>query len=115
MKQHENTGCSTGVCRRLGVEDHKNGELRAHRSGFTLQERGLTKLMAYLAICAIYGEKDAGVHLYWVNLGILSSVGLGTGLHTFLLQQEPYIASVMQFGSSPNHPIHTKSSVHLSP
>jgi hypothetical protein len=31
---------------------------------------------------------------YWVGLGILSSVGLGTGLHTFLLYLGPYIASV---------------------
>lgn len=32
--------------------------------------------------------------LYWVGLGILSSVGLGTGLHTFLLYLGPFIASV---------------------
>ncbi|MBN3308338.1 vacuole membrane protein 1 [Amia ocellicauda] len=31
---------------------------------------------------------------YWVGLGILSSVGLGTGLHTFLLYLGPHIASV---------------------
>lgn len=31
---------------------------------------------------------------YWVGLGILSSVGLGTGLHTFLLYLGPFIASV---------------------
>ncbi|XP_072013164.1 vacuole membrane protein 1-like isoform X2 [Amphiura filiformis] len=31
---------------------------------------------------------------YWVMLGILSSVGLGTGLHTFLLYLGPHIASV---------------------
>ncbi|XP_070549706.1 vacuole membrane protein 1-like [Ptychodera flava] len=30
---------------------------------------------------------------YWVGLGILSSVGLGTGLHTFLLYLGPHIAS----------------------
>ncbi|CAB1352514.1 unnamed protein product [Coregonus sp. 'balchen'] len=30
---------------------------------------------------------------YWVGLGILSSVGLGTGLHTFLL----YLNSVLRF------------------
>ncbi|KAK6322404.1 hypothetical protein J4Q44_G00071960 [Coregonus suidteri] len=29
---------------------------------------------------------------YWVGLGILSSVGLGTGLHTFLLYLGPHIA-----------------------
>ena len=32
--------------------------------------------------------------LYWLGLGILSSVGLGTGLHTFLLYLGPFIASV---------------------
>jgi membrane protein YqaA with SNARE-associated domain len=31
---------------------------------------------------------------YWVGLGILSSVGLGTGLHTFILYLGPYIASI---------------------
>ncbi|XP_075154879.1 transport and Golgi organization 5 [Haematobia irritans] len=32
--------------------------------------------------------------VYWTGLGILSSVGLGTGLHTFLLYLGPHIASV---------------------
>lgn len=32
--------------------------------------------------------------IYWVGLGVLSSVGLGTGLHTFLLYLGPHIASV---------------------
>lgn len=31
---------------------------------------------------------------YWIGLGILSSVGLGTGLHTFILYLGPFIASV---------------------
>ncbi|VDN01098.1 unnamed protein product [Thelazia callipaeda] len=31
---------------------------------------------------------------YWIGLGILSSVGLGTGLHTFILYLGPHIASV---------------------
>ena len=31
---------------------------------------------------------------YWIGLGILSSVGLGTGLHTFLLYLGPHIAKV---------------------
>jgi hypothetical protein len=31
---------------------------------------------------------------YWIILGILSSVGLGTGLHTFLLFLGPHIAQV---------------------
>ncbi|KAM3724666.1 Ectopic P granules protein [Dirofilaria immitis] len=32
--------------------------------------------------------------LYWIGLGVLSSVGLGTGLHTFILYLGPHIASV---------------------
>ncbi|XP_053206759.1 vacuole membrane protein 1-like [Panonychus citri] len=32
--------------------------------------------------------------LYWLGLGILSSVGLGTGLHTFILYLGPHIAKV---------------------
>ncbi|RYG57297.1 hypothetical protein EON66_00745 [archaeon] len=32
--------------------------------------------------------------LYWVTMGVLSSVGLGSGLHTFLLFTGPHIAQV---------------------
>jgi len=32
--------------------------------------------------------------LYWLSLGIASSIGLGTGLHTFLLYLGPFIAQV---------------------
>ncbi|XP_064834412.1 vacuole membrane protein 1-like [Oncorhynchus masou masou] len=32
---------------------------------------------------------------YWVDLGNLSSVGLGTGMHTILLYLGPHIASVI--------------------
>lgn len=31
---------------------------------------------------------------YWVILGVASSIGLGTGLHTFVLYLGPWIASV---------------------
>ena len=31
---------------------------------------------------------------YWIILGVASSVGLGTGLHTFMLYLGPHIASV---------------------
>lgn len=41
-----------------------------------------------------YMEKKSLWCAYWVGLGILSSVGLGTGLHTFLLYLGPHIASV---------------------
>lgn len=33
-------------------------------------------------------------YLWWVGLGVLSSVGLGTGLHTFVLYLGPHIAAV---------------------
>lgn len=39
---------------------------------------------------------------WWVWLGILSSVGLGTGLHTFLLYLGPHIASVTMAAYSCN-------------
>ncbi|XP_024117603.1 vacuole membrane protein 1, partial [Oryzias melastigma] len=41
-----------------------------------------------------YVEKKTLWCAYWAGLGILSSVGLGTGLHTFLLYLGPHIASV---------------------
>ena len=33
-------------------------------------------------------------YAYWLGLGIASSIGLGTGLHTFLLYLGPFIAQV---------------------
>merc|ERR1712137_680919 len=39
-------------------------------------------------------EKEIVWCLYWLGLGVLSSVGLGTGLHTFLLYLGPHIAAV---------------------
>uniref|UniRef100_A0A915HX85 Uncharacterized protein n=1 Tax=Romanomermis culicivorax TaxID=13658 RepID=A0A915HX85_ROMCU len=39
-------------------------------------------------------ERKASWWIYWIFLGILSSVGLGTGLHTFLLYLGPHIAAV---------------------
>ncbi|KAJ2085537.1 hypothetical protein IW138_006270 [Coemansia sp. RSA 986] len=35
-----------------------------------------------------------GWHLYWIFLGVLSSIGLGAGLHTFVLFLGPHIARV---------------------
>jgi hypothetical protein len=32
--------------------------------------------------------------VYWVGLGIASSIGLGTGLHTLILYLGPFIAQV---------------------
>eukprot|EP01100_Stratorugosa_tubuloviscum_P005748 TRINITY_DN2552_c0_g1_i1.p1 TRINITY_DN2552_c0_g1~~TRINITY_DN2552_c0_g1_i1.p1 ORF type:complete len:426 (+),score=172.46 TRINITY_DN2552_c0_g1_i1:47-1279(+) len=39
---------------------------------------------------------------YWIVLGILSSVGLGTGLHTFMLYLGPHIAQVTLAATSCN-------------
>lgn len=39
-------------------------------------------------------RQNAFFVVYWVGLGVVSSIGLGTGLHTFLLYLGPHIASV---------------------
>lgn len=39
-------------------------------------------------------RQNAFFVVYWVGLGVISSIGLGTGLHTFLLYLGPHIASV---------------------
>lgn len=39
-------------------------------------------------------RRNAFFVVYWVGLGVISSIGLGTGLHTFLLYLGPHIASV---------------------
>lgn len=55
------------------------------------------------ALCYLPGPHQRFIQLiktngffvvYWTGLGVLSSVGLGTGLHTFLLYLGPHIASV---------------------
>ena len=40
----------------------------------------------------IYGF--IGFAIYWILLGVASSIGLGTGLHTFILYLGPHIAKV---------------------
>ncbi|GAB6030026.1 Vacuolar membrane protease [Chamberlinius hualienensis] len=65
---------------------------------------GLTLLLlGLMVLCDIDGPHQKYINLvqkqflwcaYWVGLGVLSSVGLGTGLHTFLLYLGPHIASV---------------------
>ena len=42
----------------------------------------------------LYARKKLLWCLYWVGLGVASSIGLGTGLHTFLLYLGPFIAQV---------------------
>lgn len=44
----------------------------------------------YVLIC----EQNLGFAIYWLGLGLLSSVGFGTGLHTFLMYLGPHIAAV---------------------
>lgn len=39
-------------------------------------------------------QRNTWFVIYWIGLGILSSVGLGTGLHTFIMYLGPHIASV---------------------
>ncbi|XP_055593659.1 vacuole membrane protein 1-like isoform X2 [Uranotaenia lowii] len=60
-------------------------------------------LFVLLVLCFIPGKHQTLLQLvktkgffvvYWIGLGVLSSVGLGTGLHTFLLYLGPHIASV---------------------
>eukprot|EP01027_Heterolobosea_sp_BB2_P019847 GEZU01027964.1.p1 GENE.GEZU01027964.1~~GEZU01027964.1.p1 ORF type:complete len:464 (+),score=106.42 GEZU01027964.1:199-1590(+) len=41
-----------------------------------------------------YLQTEAKVALEWIVLGVLSSIGLGTGLHTFVLYLGPHIAKV---------------------
>lgn len=42
----------------------------------------------------LYARKKFLWCCYWVGLGVASSIGLGTGLHTFLLYLGPFIAQV---------------------
>jgi len=39
-------------------------------------------------------ENIAYFMAYWIILGVISSIGLGTGLHTFVLYLGPWIAKV---------------------
>ncbi|KAH8261620.1 hypothetical protein KR044_012344, partial [Drosophila immigrans] len=45
---------------------------------------------AYVRIC----RQNLGFAVYWLGLGVLSSVGFGSGLHTFLLYLGPHLAAV---------------------
>jgi hypothetical protein len=50
--------------------------------------------MILLRLFLLQLKNSAYWYGYWVFLGILSSVGLGTGLHTFVLYLGPFIAKV---------------------
>ena len=51
-------------------------------------------------------ETEAAIILggWWVLLGVLSSVGLGTGLHTFVLYLGPFIAKVTMAATGKQSP-----------
>ena len=56
-------------------------------------------ILSSLLIYNIDGSHQTSIRtieslLYWIGLGIASSIGLGTGLHTFLLYLGPFIAQV---------------------
>ncbi|XP_014672330.1 PREDICTED: vacuole membrane protein 1-like isoform X2 [Priapulus caudatus] len=80
-----------------------------HDYGIRLWQNRLTVLVMLLSLASFYVTYHVGgphqkyvesvrtVFLwsaYWLGLGVLSSVGLGTGLHTFLLYLGPHIAAV---------------------
>jgi vacuole membrane protein 1 len=54
--------------------------------GFNVEGNHLSTLL--------YARKKILWCLYWIGLGVASSIGLGTGLHTFLLYLGPFIAEV---------------------
>ncbi|ESP02423.1 hypothetical protein LOTGIDRAFT_172080 [Lottia gigantea] len=85
------------------------GSCLAHTFFSRLVERKKSVLLGILLVALLYvlyiteGSHQQVVEVirkhflwcaYWVGLGVLSSVGLGTGLHTFILYLGPHIASV---------------------
>uniref|UniRef100_A0AAR5Q4E2 SAP domain-containing protein n=2 Tax=Dendroctonus ponderosae TaxID=77166 RepID=A0AAR5Q4E2_DENPD len=89
-------------CLELGT--HYGRNFLANRTLVALL--GISVLSLYLLV-NMQGPHHAAVQgvyrkvlwcLYWTGLGILSSVGLGTGLHTFLLYLGPHIAAVTLAG-----------------
>lgn len=91
----------TYFCFELGILLHDYKER-------TLKHRKTVSSVVVISILMILAYNFDGAHQeslvqiksvlfwwgYWVGLGILSSVGFGTGLHTFLLYLGPHIASV---------------------
>jgi len=63
----------------------------------------LAVLFSFALLCTIPGPLQNGMYMfheeffwmaYWIILGVASSIGLGTGLHTFVLFLGPHIAQV---------------------
>lgn len=83
-------------------------EISVHYLLKFLNQRKLVALSTALILLVTSGFFVEGAHLpillylrkkvvwcfYWVGLGVASSIGLGTGLHTFLLYLGPFIAQV---------------------
>ncbi|TKR67713.1 hypothetical protein L596_023821 [Steinernema carpocapsae] len=77
-------------------------------SASLLQHKLLVFLASVAIAAAVHGYRTPGPHQgfvrqseehvlwygYWVFLGILSSVGLGSGLHTFILYLAPHIVKI---------------------
>jgi membrane protein YqaA with SNARE-associated domain len=83
----------------------------------TLKHYGHVVLIAaLLSALAVFAHQTPGAHtpyllqakehaffvVWWVGLGIASSVGLGSGLHTFVLYLGPHIAQVAMAATSCN-------------
>jgi len=81
------------------IRKEKRSVLKHKKSCTTVAVIGLFMFLAYALegphqiLISDFKEQTLWC-LYWVGLGILSSVGLGTGLHTFLLYLGPHIAKV---------------------
>lgn len=79
--------------------------VRCYGNQITARRKLIIAIVGLLitALCYLPGPHQRFIQLvktngffivYWTGLGVLSSVGLGTGLHTFLLYLGPHIASV---------------------
>lgn len=82
--------------------------LIVHNFKYFLTYRKAILVASLCVLASSYIYRTEGVHqetiqttkslffwiLYWLGLGIASSIGLGTGLHTFLLYLGPFIAQV---------------------
>lgn len=72
----------------------------------------LCAIFLYLSLCNFKGLHSTYIQYsnkiiwscgYWILLGIASSIGLGTGLHTFVLYLGPYIAKVTLAANECSH------------
>jgi hypothetical protein len=81
-----------------------------------LKSDRLKLLIVLISLGSVYGlftvyEKNDNVIMaksilkfiaYWIILGVASSIGLGTGLHTFVLYLGPHIAKVVLMANECN-------------